>query len=293
MKKLILGLFVVFGISACSLGNDDIDTSCGSNVNTTFTGIPLLCNYSVKIEPEKSGALVVTTEEKLLSFFTKHPNSCPNPSDPTIDFTKNYLVGLFAGQKPTTGYSIKVASIVENNCEIIINLYEKAPQTGESTAPTVTYPSDYILIPRTSKKIFFNKVTNETTDNIIIGSYAKPCTGDDCQKFYQLNEFNVLKFLNVVAGSYEFGQYKYLATSKRGEYSLFTKNIPAEILAIRGQTKTYGTPDTSTKGGTYFELRQGTTVTKIYIDNNDTEDQSAAIKAFKKTIQDKITALKQ
>ncbi|WP_166921924.1 protease complex subunit PrcB family protein [Flavobacterium poyangense] len=292
MKKLVLGLFIAFGISACSLGNDNLDNSCGSNVNSTFTGFPLLCNYSVKTEPEKPGALVVVDEEKLLSFFTKHPNSCPNPSDPTIDFTKNYLIGLFAGKKPTTGYSIKVTSIVENNCEIIVNLYEKSPQPGEPVSQTVTYPADYILIPKTPKKIFFNKVIVDNTDNAVIGYYPKPCTGGDCQNFFQLNEFNILKFQNVVAGSYDFNQYKYTATTKRGEYTLFIKNVPAEITALKGETKTYGTPDTSTKGGTYFELRQGGIITKIYIDNNDTADQSAAIKTFKKAIQDKITSLK-
>ncbi len=37
---------------------------------------------------------------------------------------------------------------------------------------------------------------------------------------------------------------------------------------------------------------QGSVVTKVYIDPNDTEDQSSEVKLFKKTIQDKITSLK-
>ena len=41
-----------------------------------------------------------------------------------------------------------------------------------------------------------------------------------------------------------------------------------------------------------LSLRQGAIVTKIFIDNNDTTDQSAEIKAFKKAIQDKIAAQK-
>ncbi|MNE21952.1 hypothetical protein D3C80_1151360 [compost metagenome] len=63
-------------------------------------------------------------------------------------------------------------------------------------------------------------------------------------------------------------------------------------MALKGQTKTYGTPDAADQGGIYFELRQGASLTKIYIDNNDTADQSTEIKLFKKTIQEKITSLK-
>ncbi|HEX7869085.1 MAG TPA: hypothetical protein VF455_03140, partial [Chryseobacterium sp.] len=175
--------------------------------------------------------------------------------------------------------------------QIVINFYESGPQAGEAITQTPTYPSDFILIPKTVKPIYFNKTT-ESPDNIIIGSFSSKCTGADCQQFYQINDFNILKFLNVVSGSYEFGQYKYTATIKRGEYTLFLKNVPNEILNLKGQTKTYGTPDSADQGGVYFELHQGGFTTKIYIDNNDTADQSAEIKVFKKAIKDKIITLK-
>ena len=291
MKKLILGLFVAFGISACSLGNDDLNVDCGSNADVAFTGFPLLCNYSVKTQQNNPIAIEVRSEQELLTYFTKHPNTCPNPSDPTIDFTKYNFISIFAGAKPTSGYAIKISSIVENNCEMVINFFEKAPQAGEAITSNPTYPSDHILIPKTSKRLFFNRV-QASPDNIVIGSFASQCAGGDCQKFFQLNDYNILKFQNVVAGSYDFSQYKYTATTKNGEYTLFSKNITAEITALKGQTKTYGNPTTSEQGGVYFELHQGATVTKIYIDNADTADQTAAIKAFKKAIQDKITALK-
>ena len=48
MKKLILGLFVAFGFSACSLNNEDTYVDCGANAEVTFTKFPLGCNYTVK-----------------------------------------------------------------------------------------------------------------------------------------------------------------------------------------------------------------------------------------------------
>lgn len=285
MKKLILSLFIAFGLSGCSLNNDDLVSDCGTDTNVAFTGFPLLCNYSVKTLPNNSTAYVLESQERMDTYFTKHENTCTVPSDPNIDFSKNLLVGIFAGIKPTNGYLIKITSIIENNCQIKINFYEKAPAAGETVTQNPTYPSDFILIPRTNKPIIFNKV-NESADNIVIGAFGGV-------NFYsQLNDFNILNFQNVATGNYDFGQYKYTVKTKRGEYTSFLKSVPAEILALKGQTKVYGTPDVADGGGTYFELRQGAVVTKVSIDNIDTDDQSTEIKIFKKAIQDKITSLK-
>ncbi len=292
MKKIMLGLFVAFGFSACSLndGNNSY-VDCGSNTAVNFTGFPFSCNYSEKTLQNNPAAIVVGSQEKMNQYFTKHDNNCPVASDPNIDFTKEYLVGIFAGAKPTSGYEIVISSIVENNCEIVVNYYEKSPAVGESVTPTPTYPTNFVLIPKTSKGMIFNK-TSENSDNIVIGSFNNQCASSDCQKFFQINDYNTLKFLNVGAKQYDFGQYKYTPTIKRGEYTLLLKDVPAEILALKGQTKTYGTPDAGDQGGVYFQLRQAGSITKIYIDNNDTADQSAEVKEFKKKIQDKITSLK-
>ncbi|OMQ10076.1 protease complex subunit PrcB family protein [[Flexibacter] sp. ATCC 35103] len=291
MKKLMLSLFIAFGFSACSLNNDDLKVDCGASEDKAFTGFPLLCSYTITTLPTNPNAILVGSEEKMKTLFTKHENSCPNATDTPIDFTKDMLVGIFAGLKPTNGYSIKITTIVENKCEILINYYEKAPQAGETLVSAPSYPSDFILIPRSSKAVLFNKVT-ENTDNIVVGTFSKQCTGADCQKFFQINDFNILKFQNVVAGGYDFNQYRYTATTKKGDYTLLLKEVPTEILNLKGQTKTYGTPDEANHGGVYFEIRQGTVTTKVIIDNVDTADQSAEVKAFKKVIQDKITALK-
>lgn len=291
MKKLILSLIIAFGFSACSLNDDKTNVDCGTYTDLSFTGFPLPCNYTLKTPSPTPVAIVVNTQVLMDQYFTKHPNTCPNPSDPNIDFTNNFLVGIFSGMKQTNGYAIKITSIIENNCQMVINFYEKSPLPGETLSQTATYPSDYILIPKTAKPIVFNKTT-ESPDNIVLGSYFKECTTSDCQQFFQVNDFNILKFQNVVAGSYTFEQYKYTAKAKRGDYTLLLKSVPTEILNLKGQTKTYGSPDSGTQGGVYFQLRQGLIVTQVYIDNNDTEDQSADIKAFKKVLKDKITSLK-
>ncbi|MFH6962038.1 protease complex subunit PrcB family protein [Flavobacterium plurextorum] len=286
MKKIMLSLFVAFGLSACSLGNEDLTVDCGPIGELPFTGFPLLCTYSVKNLPNNPTALAFNSQEKLETYFTKRENTCPAATNLDIDFTKNFLIGIFAGAKPTSGYDIKITTIVENNCQIIINFYEKSPLAGETLTQTPTYPSDFILIPKTSKTILFNR-TNESSDNVIIGDYGITSSNS----FFQINDFNILKFLDVKAEKYDFEQYKYSAKTKKDEYTLFLKNVPAEILALKGGTKTYGTPDPADKGGIYFQLTQGAATTTVYIDNNDTPDQNTEIILFKKAVRQKIISL--
>lgn len=291
MKKIVLVLCIAFALNACSLNSEGDSVNCGDYTNVPFSGFPLSCNYSIKTLPENPTALIVTSQEKMNSYLTLHENTCANSPSPSVDFTQNFLVGIFSGQKPSGGYAIKMTTVVENSCEIVINFYERSPLTDEIVTQATTYPSDFILIPKTSKPIYFNRV-NETSNTILIGSFYGECSGIDCQNFYQLNDYSVLRFLNVAYANYDFGQYKYNSLNKKGEYSLLLKTVPTEILNLKGQTKTYGSPDSHDQGGLYFELRQGIYNTKIYFDNDATTDQSAEIILFKKAIQDKINALK-
>ncbi|WP_035649639.1 protease complex subunit PrcB family protein [Flavobacterium sp. ASV13] len=291
MKKLMLSLFIAFGLSACSLGNDDLNVDCGASKELPFAGYPLLCNYAVKTYPDNPAAVIVTSQEKLDFLFTKHENTCPIATDPNIDFNKNMIVGIFSGVKATSGYSIKMTSVVENNCEILISYFESGPQSGEATNVAPTYPSDFIILPRSSKTIIFSKTT-ESPDNIIIGSYFGNCSGSDCQNFFQLNDFNILKLTSTAPGNFNFNQSAYFAKTKRGEYTAFGKIIPSEILSLKGQNKTFGTPDSANQGGVFFQWKQGATTTKIFLDNNDTADQSTDVITFKRAIKDKITNLK-
>lgn len=115
----MLSLFIAFGFSACSINNDDLKVDCGANEDKAFTGFPLLCSYSINTLPTNPNAILVGSEERMKTLFTKHENSCPNGTEIPIDFSKDMLVGIFAGLKPTNGYSIKITTIVENKCEIL------------------------------------------------------------------------------------------------------------------------------------------------------------------------------
>lgn len=289
MKKIMLGLFVAIGFSACDLNDSPQDyPSCGSYQNMYFASYDLDNNYTIKTMPTTSGVLVVKTQEKMDSFFTPVP---PNPAEnslPTaIDFSKNYLIGIFAGPKSNSNYEIKISSILENDCEVVVQFYEKETKENSETSATLNNPYDFVLIPKTEKPIYFNKVS-EVKNFVTLGSISNQSP----YELYSENNDNIMHYLNVVAGNYDTADYLFESLTKKGNYTDFIKTIPSEILALSGKTKTYGTPDMDDKGVVYFQLNKDGFTTTIYFDSNDTEDQSAEIVAFKKVIKDRITSYK-
>ena len=67
---------------------------------------------------------------------------------PTIDFTKDSVLAVFAGEEPTAGYTIAVRAITETN-ERMINIEIGAPGVTCGAAEVVTTPYQIIKVAKT------------------------------------------------------------------------------------------------------------------------------------------------
>jgi hypothetical protein len=73
---------------------------------------------------------------------------------PEINFVNNQVVALFLETKKSSGYSISIKRVKENNDQIILYKKEKIPKPGESVTMALTNP--YIIIEiHSRKKIVF------------------------------------------------------------------------------------------------------------------------------------------
>ncbi|WP_264563437.1 protease complex subunit PrcB family protein [Flavobacterium sp. N3904] len=285
MKKIILVLFIAFGFYSCTDTPDYNTPNCGNVTNLAYESFSY-CG-TLKESPKQPVFVVLNSKEEFDKIFT----SCPTFAAIDFpDFTQKRILGLFAGPKPTSGYSIKIQSVKQDDCQIVVEFFE-TELTGDAVTPTVTYPADYIVIPKSSKPIFFQKV-NQIKDYVVIGTYFGLCSGTDCQQFYKIDSQKVLHYLKVNYGSYDFNQYGFKTLVYKDDLATFLQKIPTEITTLKGQTKTFGEPDSHDQGGVYFEWNQGGVITKIYLDTDNTTDQSQNVILFKKAIQDKIAELK-
>lgn len=285
MKNLISVLFVALSFYSCT-DIPDIETpDCGTVTNVVYESFKY-CG-TLKENPKQPSFIVINSSDEMQKLFT----TCETFDGTLPDFTQKRILGLLAGEKPSGGYAIKIQSVVEDNCQIIVEYFEKEPKADEVVTTEITYPADYVVLPKANKPILFRKV-NQINDYVVVGTYYGYCAGPDCQQFFRMESQKVLHYLKVNYDSYDFSQYNYKTLAFKDDFAGFLLKIPAEITALKGQTKTFGSPDSHDQGGVYFEWSQAGVVTKIYLDVDNSADQTQNILLFKKAIQDKVAELK-
>jgi len=283
MKRLVSIVLVALSLYSCTDPIDDNGTQdCGSVRNVAYESF----NYcgQLKENPTKPTYYLINSNDDLQKLF----NTCEGAVLP--DFTTKRVLGLSSGPKPTTGYSIKIQSVRENDCQIVVEYFEKEPGDDASIATVMSYPADYIVLPKSDKPIFFSRV-NEVVDYVIVASTFGDTYSSNSHPIFKIENQKVLQYLTVNNYPYDFSMSSYKSLVYKDDLVAFLLKIPAEIKNQKGQTKIYGEPNSHDQGAVYFEWSEGGVVTKIYLDNDDTTDQNADIVAFKKAIRDKIIML--
>jgi len=284
MKRFILAALVALSFYSCTDSIGDDVQNCGDVKNVAYENF-VYCTQ-LKENPTKPIYLLINSNEDLQKQFAP----C-DPSGPLPDFTQKRVLGLLSGPKATGGYNIKIQSVIEDDCQILVQYSEREPGQNENVTMATTYPADYIVLPKSDKPVLFSKVS-AAIDYAIVGTYYGECTGADCYQFFKIENHKVTKYPTVTNFPVEFNQTNYKALIFRDDFASFLSKIPTDIKNIKGQTKTFGSPDAHDQGGVYLEWSQGGVVTKVYLDNDNTTDQTADLIAFKKVIRDKVAELK-
>jgi hypothetical protein len=66
---------------------------------------------------------------------------------PPVDWTRNRVVLVSAGPRSSTGYRLRVVSVVKERDRVLVTLRERTPSLGEPVQARVTYPYRLITIP--------------------------------------------------------------------------------------------------------------------------------------------------
>jgi hypothetical protein len=65
---------------------------------------------------------------------------------PDVDFSKNVVVAVAAGQRPTGGYEIAVDRVRQANGELTVEVVETAPGPNCTTTASLTQPVDIVVV---------------------------------------------------------------------------------------------------------------------------------------------------
>lgn len=83
----------------------------------------------------------------------------PRPELPKVDFDKETVLAVFAGEKRTGGYKIKIEKVLQDKDNNVAVLYRaSAPKPGGVVTQSFTYPRDVAVIKKVAGKVQFVNV---------------------------------------------------------------------------------------------------------------------------------------
>jgi PrcB C-terminal len=82
----------------------------------------------------------------------------PKGETPAVDFSREMVVGVFLGSRPTGGYGIEIIRAVGNSGTLVVEYVETAPSRDAVTAQVLTAPYHLAAIPRHDGEVRFQKV---------------------------------------------------------------------------------------------------------------------------------------
>ena len=101
--------------------------------------------HGMKSDVTERTNYLITSSDELKSLW-KLINATGTP--PKIDFNKNAVIAVFAGQQPTTGYSIAVAKIEDAGARIV-SVTIAQPGNNCMAGQMLTAPYDVVAVPAT------------------------------------------------------------------------------------------------------------------------------------------------
>jgi hypothetical protein len=85
----------------------------------------------------------------------------PTRQPAAVDFSKEMVVGVFLGSRPTPGYGVTIVSAVEEGNVLRVRYRETAPPSDAILAQVITFPYQMVAIPKSAATdVKFEKVRN-------------------------------------------------------------------------------------------------------------------------------------
>jgi PrcB C-terminal len=83
----------------------------------------------------------------------------PTRQPGAVDFSKDMVVGVFLGSRPTPGYGVTIVSAVEEGNVLRVRYRETSPPADAIAAQVITFPYQIVAIPKsTLTDVSFEKI---------------------------------------------------------------------------------------------------------------------------------------
>ena len=100
--------------------------------------------------------VVVRDESEWKKLWQAH---APDKTPPAVDFSKDMVVGVFLGSKPTSGYSVDIVGTRQDGGATIVEYKETAPARDAMTAQVLTMPYAIAAVPARPGDVRFERTS--------------------------------------------------------------------------------------------------------------------------------------
>jgi hypothetical protein len=82
----------------------------------------------------------------------------PTEKMPAVDFTKDMVVGIFLGTKPSAGHEVEIVGVRPEGKDLIVEYVQKQPAPGTMAAQILTEPFHLVAVPKHAGTVRFMHV---------------------------------------------------------------------------------------------------------------------------------------
>ena len=83
----------------------------------------------------------------------------PGRPAPEVDFTRETVVAVFLGTRPTAGFAVEIVGVREDGGNVVVQYRETRPSRDSIAAQVLTAPYHVAAIPRRAGTITFERLT--------------------------------------------------------------------------------------------------------------------------------------
>jgi hypothetical protein len=128
------------------------DTPLGMQQNA---GTPRTVDKGEQSDIDEARQMVVRTDAEWTKLWQQHS---PDRQRPTVDFSKDMIVGVFMGSRSSAGYNISIVSTFAKDGTVLVRYQESTPRPGTMTAQVLTFPYHLVAVPKAAGEVRFEKV---------------------------------------------------------------------------------------------------------------------------------------
>jgi hypothetical protein len=122
---------------------------------TPPAGAPRTVDKGEQSNIDEAKQVVVRTDAEWTKLWQQHS---PDRKRPAVDFSKEMVVGVFMGSRPTAGYNVSIVSTFAKDGNVLVRYQESTPRPGAMTAQVLTFPYHLVAIPTATANPKFEKV---------------------------------------------------------------------------------------------------------------------------------------